>query len=124
MAHNWDIYLTHIIIGPPLTPKPMFLVVNATHIEVQWDKPFTLPEFDVRNYTLSVWNTSSMSYVFPNEPFPVSQETEYPIRHYISNEGNIPNDCVYLNFTLIASSEAGISNIGFITGGFAIGIFF
>ena len=63
-----------------------------------------------------------MSYVFPNEMFPVTQETEYPIRHYISNEGNIPNDCVYINFTLIASSEAGTSSIGFITGGFAIGI--
>ena len=36
-------------IGPPLTPRPKFHVVNATDIEVHWDKPFALPEFDVRN---------------------------------------------------------------------------
>ena len=108
--------------GPPQTPQPVFHVVNGTHIEVQWDKPFALPEFDVRNYTLSVWNTSSMSYVSLQQVFPVSEDTGYPIRYYISNEGIIPADCVYLNFTLTASNDAGTSSVGFTTGGFAIGI--
>jgi hypothetical protein len=111
-------------VGPPLTPQPVFHVINATHIEVEWDKPFALPEFDVRNYTLSIWNTSSSSHVQPNQPFPVSINTEYPIRYHISNGGNIPDNCVYLNFTLTASSEAGTSGVGFTTGGFAIGMVF
>ena len=109
-------------LGPPLTPQPIFHVVNATHIEVQWDKPFTIPGIDVINYTLSIWNTSSTSYVFSNETFPVFEDTEYPIRYYVSNEGNIPNVCVYLNFTLSASNDAGTSGVGHTTGGFAIGI--
>lgn len=63
-----------------------------------------------------------MSHVFPNEVFNVSEDTEYPIRYCISNGGSIPDDCVYLNFTLTASSDAGTSSVGFTTGGFAIGI--
>ena len=80
-----------------LTPQPIFHVVNATHIEVQWDKPFTIPDIDVRKYTLSIWNTSSLSLTFPNQVFSVSEDTEYPIRYYFSNEGNISDECVYLN---------------------------
>ena len=98
--------------------------MNATHIEVQWEKPFALPEFDVRNYTLSIWNTSSNSHVQPNQLVPVSTNTEYPVSYRISNEGNIPDNCVYLNFTLTASSDAGTSAAGFTTGGFAIGMHF
>lgn len=111
----------HYFIGPPLTPQPVFHVVNATHIEVKWDKPFAFPGFDVQNYTLSIWNTSTRSPYSPNLIFPVSEDTEYPIRHYISNGGNIPDDCVYLNFTLTASSDVGTSSVGFTTGGFDIG---
>ena len=98
--------------------------MNATHIEVQWDKPFALPEFDVTNYTLSIWNTSSSGHVQPNQLVSVSTYTEYPIRYLISNGGNIPDNCVYLNFTLTASSDAGTSAVGFTTGGFAIGMHF
>ena len=121
MAFSNDIFIFQ---GPPLTPNPVFRIVNATHIEVHWDKPFTLPQFDVRNFTLSIWNTSFSDYGFLNHQqllFSVSENTEYPIRHYISNEGNIPSDCVYLNFTLTASNGVGISNVRFTIGGFAIG---
>ena len=111
-------------IGPPLTPQPEFHVVNATHIDVEWYKPFAFPEFDIRNYTLSIWNTSSSSHVSPDQVFSVSEDTEYPIRYYVYNNGNIPDDCVHLNFMLTASSDAGSSSVGFTTGGFAIGINF
>ena len=123
MAFSNDIFIFQ---GPPLTPNPVFRIVNATHIEVQWDKPFTLPQFDVRNFTLSIWNASFSDYGFLNHQqllFSVSESTEYPIRHYISNEGSIPSDCVYLNFTLTASNDVGISSDGFTIGGFAIGNF-
>ena len=64
-----------------------------------------------------------MSYVFPNETFSVSQNTEYPgpVRHYISNVEMIPKYCVNLNFTLTASNDVGSSDTGFVTGGFPIG---
>ena len=110
-------------IGPPLTPQPNFHVVNATHIKILWDKPFALPEFDVRNYTLSTLNTSSESSVLTSETRSVSQDTDYPISHYISNGGDIPLDCAYLNFSLTATSDAGTSTVGHVIGGFAIGTY-
>ena len=64
-----------------------------------------------------------MSFVFPNKVYATSEETEYPLRYHISNGGVIPDHCVYLNFTLTASSDAGTSRVGFTTGGFAIGIY-
>ena len=99
----------------------MFRVVNATHIEIQWDKPYTLPEFDVRNYTLSIVNSNSESDLPTSELFSVSAVTAYPIRHYISNGGDIPKECMYLMFNLTATSDAGTSDTGSVFGGFPIG---
>lgn len=108
-------------LGPPRAPHPIFHVVNATHIKVQWDKPFALPEFDVRKYTLLIVNTSSESGSPRSEPFSVSADTTYPIAHYISNGGDIPKECIYLNFSLTATNDAGRSDIGEVMGGFPIG---
>jgi hypothetical protein len=110
-----------IFIGPPLAPNPKFHVVNATHIEVEWDKPFALPEFDVRNYTLSIVNTTSESNSTRNKTFPVSVDTTYPIRYHISNQGDIPKQCVHLNFLLTATNDAGRSDVDSVTGGFPVG---
>ena len=103
-----------------MTPIPKFHVENATHIRVQWDKPFSLPEFDVRNYTLTVLNTSSKDANPSRETFN-AQDTDYPVIHYINNHGVIPQDCIYLNFTLTATNDAGTSTGGLATGGFGIG---
>lgn len=107
-------------LGPPLAPHPKFRVMNATHIEVQWDKPFAFPEFDVQNYTLSIVNTSSENDTITNE---LSANTTYPIRHYISNGGDIPKECMYLRFIVTATSDAGTSDEGSVTGGFPIGVY-
>lgn len=109
------------VLGPPCAPHPMFHVVNATHIKVQWDKPFALPEFDVRNYTLLIVNTSSESGSPRNESFLVSADTNYPITYYSNNGGDIPKECAYLNFLLTATNDAGRSDVGKVMGGFPIG---
>ena len=81
------------MIGPP---QPAFHVVNATHIEVEWDKSFALteydvrnylfalPEYDVRNYTLLIINTISTSHVFLNQSQVLYTVSEYPTRHSIN----------------------------------------
>ena len=97
----------------------MFQVVNSTHIIVEWYKTFALPEFDVKYYTLTTANTSTDTSI--QETFNTSVVVDYPLVHYLSNRGVIPQDCVYLNFTLTATNEAGTSDEGFTTGGFAIG---
>ena len=98
----------------------MFHVVNATHIKVQWDKPFVFPEFDIRNYTL--FTSSATTGTTTNETLDASQDTSYPMVHYANNGGVIPQDCVYMNFSLIATNDIGRSTEGFATGGFAIGM--
>ena len=108
-------------LGPPRAPHPMFHVVNATHIKVQWSKPFVLPELDVRKYTLLIVNTSSESGSPRNESILVSASTNYPITYYISNGGDTPKECVYLNFLLTATNDAGRSDIGEVMGGFPVG---
>ena len=95
--------------------------MNATHIEVQWDKPFALPEFDVQNYTLLIANTSSENDSTINRLFHISADTAYPIRHYINNGGDIPKECVYLQFILTATNDAGTSDASSVAGGFPIG---
>ena len=95
--------------------------MNATHIEVQWDKPFALPEFDVLNYTLSIVNIISENDTTINGPYDVSADTAYPIRHYFSNGGHIPEECVYQQFILTATNDVGTSDSGSVIGGFPIG---
>ena len=108
------------VIGPPLPPHPQFHVVNATHIEVQWNKPFSFSaEFDITNYTLTTQSEGSQS---SNEAsFPVTTNTSYPFIHYISNNGTIARECVHMNFTVTATNEVGTSDGGVATGGFPIG---
>ena len=94
--------------------------MNATHIKVQWDKPFALPEFDVKSYTLSTLNTTSGTGVPTTETVNVTSG-EGPYIHYMSNGGIIPRDCFDLNFTLTAANDIGTSDEGFTSGGFPIG---
>ena len=96
--------------------------MNATHIEVQWDKPFALPEFDVQNYTLLISNANSENDSTISGLFHASADAVYPIRHYISNGGDIPKECVFLRFILTATNDAGTSNAGSVAGGFPIGM--
>ena len=111
----------HINLGPPLAPHPKFHVVNATHIEVQWDKPFALPDIDVQNYTLSIINASSENDTTISGLHHISADAAYPIKYYITNDGDIARECVYLRFIVTATNDAGTSNAGSVTGGFPIG---
>ena len=95
--------------------------MNATHIEVRWDKPFALPEVDIQKYTILIVNTSSENSSTINGQYSVSADTAYPIRHYISNGGDIAMECVYLRFIVTATNDAGASDPGSVTGGFPIG---
>lgn len=107
-------------LGPPLAPRPKFHVVNATHIEIKWDKPFALPEVDVQNYTLSIVNDSSENDTTITGLYHISADT---MRQYLSNGGDIARECVYLTFILTATNDAGISDPGSVTGGFPIGMY-
>ena len=91
--------------------------MNATTIEVKWNKPYAHPKYDVTSYTLSIWNTSSKSYVLEDEIFLANEAVEY----YVTKDGSKPDVCHYLEFRLTASNEAGTSNVGLITGSFPIG---
>ena len=107
-------------IGPPLPPHPEFDVIDATHIKVQWDKPFSFPaEFDIASYTLTTRTEGSQT--SKETTFPVTADTNYPRVHYISNGSTIAQECVHMNFTLTATNKVGTSNEGFATGGFPIG---
>ena len=95
--------------------------MNATHIKLQWDQPFSFPGFNIKSYELTTRSEGSQS---SNETlFEVTSNTTYPILHYISNGGAIPKECVHMNFTLIARNEVGTSDEGFATGGFPIGAY-
>lgn len=91
---------------------------------MQWDKPFALPEFDVKNYTLSTLNTTSGEISSKTFNAVGLNDTDYPIVHYKNNEGVIPRDCIYLNFSLTATNDVGNSSKDFTIGGFAIGTYF
>ena len=103
--------------GPPLSPHPIFRVVNATHIEVKWDKPYANPEFDIQYYNLTIINMEDDS----REVYTVIPESTYPMRYYVDNGGVIPKRCEHLQFNVTATNPAGTSPTGSIVGGFAVG---
>ena len=104
--------------GRPLPPQPTFRVVDATHIEVKWDKPFS--GVDIQYYTLTIINMEDDSkevYTYPG-----SGDTSYPVKHYQSTKGHIQSKCNYLQFNLTATSAAGTSDTGSVIGSFPIGM--
>ena len=105
--------------GPPLSPHPRFRIVNCSHVEVSWDKPYAHPDFDVENYTLTV------SYTKDNrtEVYNISGDAAYPIRQFLSNGGRIPDGCENILFSVTATNAVGTSEAGVVVGGFPIGEF-
>ena len=94
--------------------------MNSTHLKIEWDKPFAHQKYDVRSYTFLILNSSSDNTLI-RKIVSVSHDTNYPIIYYFNYGGVIPRDCIIFNFTLTATNDAGSSNPGYVTGGFAIG---
>ena len=106
--------MNDIYTGPPLPPHPTFRVVNATHIEVKWDKPYANPEFDIQSYTLTIINMRTNT----TEVHTYMADTTYPIRHLVNNGGDISNECHYVRFNVTATNVAGTSQTGSVVGSF------
>ena len=106
--------MNDIYTGPPLPPHPILRVVNATHIEVFWGKPYAYPGFDIQSYTLTIINMS----IDTTEVHTYTADTTYPIRHYVNNVGDNHNKCHTLQFNLIATNAVGNSHTGSVVGGF------
>ena len=104
--------------GPPLSPHPKFHIVNYSHIEVKWNKPYAHPDFDVENYTLTITYLEDDG---RSEVYTISADTDYPIRYSLYNEGVIPKKCEDIQFSVTATNAAGISEAGVVVGGFPIG---
>ncbi len=59
--------------GAPLSPSPLFSVLDKFTVQVEWDAPFTWSAFPIINYTVQVINLTSVemlaSEVFPTDTF-------------------------------------------------------
>lgn len=118
------IYYYYVIAGPPLAPNVSFVIINATAVQVSWERPFSMKQFDIHNYTVRIRNSTngkvSEEVILADNDQTYSQPS--PVISYImNNNGDIPHDCHELQFNVTASNAVGESNEGYVSGGFPIG---
>ena len=88
--------------------------MNATTLQLDWDPPFTWPDFEILNYTVTMENRSSGTTANPVVLTPANLTytltAEAPAEH-----------CAELRFNVTASNALGDSNPAVVIGGFPKG---
>eukprot|EP00731_Ephydatia_muelleri_P011593 Em0006g487a len=105
-----------IIAGPPLPPHPTMTLLNATTLQLNWNKPFTWTAVaDILNYTVRMYNSSGDQW---------RNWTVGPFVNAIAvvKEGGMEDQCAKLSFDVSATNVVGESRILTVSGGFPIAI--
>eukprot|EP00731_Ephydatia_muelleri_P011591 Em0006g485a len=104
-----------VIAGPPLTPNSALSVLNATVLQLSWEKPFTWTEVaNITNYTVTMYNDSSQEW---------KNWTFDPSLNKLAIVGrDVALECVVLLFEVSASNAVGESQASSVNGGFPIAI--
>ncbi len=92
-----------ISIGAPLPPGLVSSVVNVSTISVDWDTPFTFPEFPIVNYTVQVTNQTS------GELLDSAVLAAEDVLSYNITRTGPPPSCSNLVFSVVASNDIGPS---------------
>ena len=103
-----------IIAGPPLPPHPRIALLNATALQLNWDKPFTWTTVaDILNYTIRMYNSSGDQW---------KNWTVGPSVNAIAvvKEGAMVEQCAELFFDVSATNVVGESRFLTVSGGFPI----
>ena len=97
--------------GGPATPNVSLHVVNATTLRLDWDPPFTWPDYQILNYTVRIENRSSgvtdSPMVLTPTDLTYTLTAEAPAQH-----------CAELRFNVTASNTLGDSAPAVVVGGF------
>ena len=102
-----------------MTPNLQLETLNATTLLLNWDTPFSWPEYDVLYYTVRMENSSSGE-VKQWAMNATGNDTAnvFPF----STEGEVSQTCIELSFYVAASNIIGKSNETKISGRFPIGM--
>ena len=106
---------SYVHAGPPLPPHPTMTLLNATTLQLNWNKPFTWTAVaDILNYTVRMYNSSGDQW---------RNWTVGPFVNAIAvvKEGGMVDQCAELSFDVSATNVVGESRILTVSGGFPIG---
>ena len=99
--------------GGPSAPEPAIRVINSSLYILEWEEPFTWPEFPIVRYTLYA---SADGYAPLNTQMIPADQTSFPM----PLTGLIP-ECQEVEFSLRANNGLAESSPGTVQGGFPIG---
>ena len=95
--------------GAPSTPEPALTFDLPGRVTLEWDTPFSWPQFPIQNYTIHVANRSEMV-------VGVNNDTRVQLT---KEEGR--QECEEIEFKVRASNALGDSEYGSVLAGFPIG---
>ena len=109
--------------GPPPSPIPHLLVLNATAIQLSWLPPFSWAEYPIVNYTVQVHNraTGEVTNSFINATSDMLSTTAPVTFIYNTPHGGVMRNCEELVFIVSAATIIGQGSPAIVTGGFPIG---
>ena len=96
--------------GGPSAPEPDIRVINSSLLVLEWEEPFSWPEYPIDHYTLEVNVDPLNSKIIPKTQTSVLLPRTGELR-----------ECRELGFSVRANNGLADSDIGTVQGGFPIG---
>ena len=99
--------------GAPSSPVPIPVFSSPGEMTLEWDVPFSWPEYPVQSYDVVASNRSNLSREDINET---------RVR-FIAQLGENQRECETIEFKVRASSDLGDGEYGSVIAGFPIGMY-
>ena len=98
--------------GAPSSPIPIATFESPGVVMLEWDIPFSWPEYPVQTYSIIASNHPELTR---------SNINKTSMQFFVRDN---PSDCEMIEFKVQATSDLGDSDYGSVTAGFPIGIYF
>ena len=99
--------------GAPSSPVPVPVFNSPGEVTLEWDVPFSWPEYPVQSYDVVASNRSALNRDDINETRVL----------FVARPGDNQGECEAIEFKVRASSDLGDSEYGSVIAGFPIGMY-
>ena len=99
--------------GAPLSPIPIPVFNSPGEMTLEWDIPFSWPEYPVQSYDVVASNRSALN----------RDDINGTRVQFVAQPGDNQRECETTEFKVRASSDLGDSEYGSVIAGFPIGMY-